>query len=639
MVTMSHSWMEEFEQRLQQLERSVASTQSDLSEALSFAIKAIGCLSENPITEFWIVQPESIHRVVDGVMHLLAPTLADPFGQLADSPAQWVDRSLTPLFTDGKSTDSQDVLICRYPLAQSQQIIIGTSGSPFHGSRPEIEDAALAVTTIFASRVTQHLLSATTKSAGAFDALLQFAAKLQTCDDERSIQQVIAQESGVIWPQCRIATMGFHAGKHRISSITGAGQINHQSAQVQAIESLASFIVRDETHKRSAPVAEQTTGEIKWIALDSLDESVQQSENNAELRQLIADYQTAGVVHVGTVVIHCDQIHVSTVLLESSRTELPLSSATSQWNNLIQAAMTRSRRSKRTRNNWRRHSWPITIGILSLLTAVSFFVPMDFELTANGQLVARGRRSVFAPESGTVTKVHFRNEQKVNLAAPLITLVNPELVQRASELDGEVATTKAAIAAVNARRTSRAAEGSAAEGQVLKQRLKSLEIERNLFNERIESLLIRAPFQGHVVRRDAAHDLTDRPLQRGQKIAELIPLNVSWELELHIPQSHSAYLQTAFAQQENGLPVRYIINSESNTTYPATLKSIEQFTYNRNGQLVQNAAVEVQLSDSSNAKSGTSVSARISCGRRSLGFIATRRIIETLQHLKFVWWN
>lgn len=636
---MSNSWMEDFETRLLQLERTVASSKSgwDISEldvTLKLAAAAIGCLADNPATDFWVLEPQHIHRLCDGTMHPLAAEQGNQLRQLADRPSQWVSPSLLQGFQIGRSSASHDVLVCRYPLAEFSTLITGISGAGFHGSRQQVEDATKAVTSIVAANVTQHLLSTTSKSAEFLTALLQFAARLQGCDDRGGIHQVIAQESGIVWPNCRIAAIEFDGRKHKVTAITGAGQINSQSAQIQSLESLADFLL--DHHERKESRADCA---LQWISLNQLEEALQLVDSGESLLQLASDYRTTGVVRVGITTIQCGATHVSTVLLESMEPQLHSSPAELHWQTLIQTAMTRVHKIGRKGKGWKRLSWPVTIGLISLLAALAFFVPIDFELPVEGQLVARGRRSLFAPESGTVTKVHFKNEQNVGSGDPLLTLANPELTLRQSELDGEIATTKAAVAAVNARRTSRAAEGSAAEGQVLKQRLKSLEAERKLIDERIDSLIIKAPFSGDIVRRNAALDLTNRPLQRGQRIAELIPIELDWELELYIPQSHSAYLQTALVHQESRLSLRYMINSEPNATYSATLESIEQFTYSRNSKLVQNAAVTVQLPDSSNAKSGTSVSARISCGQRSLGFVAARKLIEVLQHLKFVWWN
>lgn len=643
---MSHSWIEEFEQRLLQLEQSAAATESDLNQVMNQAAAAIACLGKNSIAEFWVVQPEAIYYVVDGNLQSLNPSQADQLRQLEDRSVHWVGRSELALLLDHTGWHDSDVLLSRYPLANLQEIVVAVSSSRFHGSRPETEQATLAVTTIVASQVAQHLLSKATESTNKTAALLHFSTKLQHCVNENSVQQVIAQESGIIWPHCRIATLEFSSTKHQVRTITGAGQVNQQSAQIQAIASLADFLLLLEA--LNGPSLQTSTSNqpqpIKWYSRNHLEESAEQAPSKPEFMQLMDDYRSSEIEHIGIAKLQCNQEHVATVLLESSAPQPQSSPITNsplaeQWFQLIEAATSRTRHRFQQHKAWTLRSWPVFIGITCLLLVISFLIPMDFELTATGQLVARGRRSIFAPESGTVTKVHFQNEQTVDAKAPLITLANPELVQRASELDGEIATTQAAEAAANARRTSRTAEGSAAEGQVLKQRLKSLRAERTLVEERIASLQIQAPFQGHVVRRDAEHDLTDRPLQRGQRIAELIPLDVDWQLELHIPQSHSAYLNTALEHQKTGLPLRYIINSDSNFTHSATLQALEQFTYVRNSQLVQNASVEVQLADTSNAKSGTSVSARISCGRSTLGFVATRKLIETLQHLKFVWWN
>lgn len=651
---MSQSWMEEFERQLQRLEQTVADPKSTLQQTVEIAVDAIGRLSEDSITEIWMAQPEAIHQLADGTTHLVSSESEHPFRRLADCPSQWIDKSELSIFSSNGNS-AQQILVTRHPLAQSQEVVVATTGARFFGSLKDTADATFAVTAIIAARMTQHLLSTAITSADTLQALLNFAAKLHACNDETNIYQVIAQESGTLWPNCRIAAMEFDGSRHRLQSITGVRQINHQAAQVQAIEALADFLVQAE------PQQPET---IQWVLVDQLTERLAGSSESFERQQLIADYQTGSVTHIGYVSIHSNAALALTVLIESSEAQFadsfqaslsheisdnqsPANHAAieeklnhqSQWRNLIQLAMNHTSTANRHVRSWRQLPWPMTLGIAALLIAVSFLIPMDFELTATGQLVAGGRRSVFAPESGTVTTVHFVNEQQVNVATPLVTLANPELVQRASELDGKIATTKAAVAAVNARRTSKTSEGSAAEGQVLKQQLKSLQAERRLIGERIDSLLIRAAFPGFVVRRDAVQDLTNRPLQRGQRIAELIPLNVDWQLELHIPQSHSAYLQTALSNKPDGLPLRYIISSEPNRTYSAALDSIEQFTYSRNSELVQNATVNLQLSDASNAKSGTAVSARISCGRRSLGFVAARKLIELMQHWKFIWWG
>ena len=636
---MTSSWMEEFEQQLQRLEQSSSSTVGDLDETVAMAVSAIGCLSDHPITEFWIVTSESVCQIIDGSLVTVAANDGGQFPDFAESPTQWIKQSALPLFPNrpkasAPEASAHDLLICRSPLADSQQIIVGTSARSFHGSRPDVEDATLAVTTLLASRITQALLTTTTESSKTLNQLLLFANKLQNCRYEASVQQVIVQESGFIWPESRIVSVASNGNQHSVKAITGAGQINRQAAQIQAIKTLVDFIQQHLSSKNDEP-----DGQICWIERSHLETLISQTDSKQILGQLLDDYQATGVSRVGVMSIHCHQQHVLTILVESNDHQSAPPSVESQWRDLIQAAVSRTHHNSHQRKQWKRLSWLKTAGILVLLIAVSFLIPMDFELTANGQLVASGRRSLFASESGTVAAVHFVNEQKVDINAPLVTLTNPELVQRASEIDGEIATTKAAVAAANARRTSRTAEGAAAEGQVLKQRLHSLEAERKLIGQRIDSLQIQAPFSGFIVRRDAVQDLTNRPLQRGQRIAELIPLEVDWQLQLHLPQSHSSYLQSALSVQKTGLPVRYIIHSESSANHSAMLLAIEQFVYSRNNELVQNATVDVQLSDLSNAKSGTSVSARIFCGRRSLGFVATRKLVEAMQYLKFAWWN
>ena len=90
---MSHSWIEEFEQRLLQLEQSAAATESDLNQVMNQAAAAIACLGKNSIAEFWVVQPEAIYYVVDGNLQSLNPSQADQLRQLEDRSVHWVGRS------------------------------------------------------------------------------------------------------------------------------------------------------------------------------------------------------------------------------------------------------------------------------------------------------------------------------------------------------------------------------------------------------------------------------------------------------------------------------------------------------------------------------------------------------------------
>lgn len=631
---MNESWMEEFEQRLLQLETVAHSSSDDLDTVVQSADRAIECLWSKVETSFWLLDSTQTLRFAAGGFQIQSSDIDAKIRELPNESVLWGSTSEWPLFAQEQFAEADLLFIRRHSLSDFGYLIVASSGDTTRCSKDQVDEATSAASTLLTFQVAQHLLAATSTAARRQEQLLNFASKLQTCQNQADVHQVVAQENGLCWPNTRITSLDFDGKHHTAKAITAVGQVNNQSAQVKLIELLADHLLQDLPNESNAHLVEGVR-----VSVDELEDRIVDSILKDEFRQLVTDFRTADVQQVLAVPIKCDDQHVTSVLIESYGAVPTVQEPLADWRQQIQAATFRCGRESRSgRTGFQLSRRAVFAGIAAMM-AISFLIPMEFELPVSGQLVAQGRRSLFAPESGTVTTVHFTNEKRVAAGEKLLELSSPELSLRLSELDGEIATTEAAVAAANARRINRTADGSAAEGQILKQRLKSLKSERLLTQQRIESLEIKAPFEGVIVRRDAEQNLTNRPLQRGQRIAELIPDGSGWELELYIPQSHYSYLQIAKKDGGGELGVRYVMNSESDTTYQSTIQSIEQLTYSRHSILVQNAKASVELPDSSNARSGTSVSARIACGTRSVGFVATRKVIEILQYLKFVWWN
>lgn len=631
---MTDSWMSEFERRLQQLEATVELPDIDLTTVADSASRAIGCLWKTARIDFWVIDEHTCHRLDSNAF---IPQTGDVTSRLRQLPIQtstWVASDQYPAQTIDTPVAEGRVLVRRHNLADAYQLVVTCTGEERLCSQAHAEEATSAAAALLASRVTQHLLAAASRTATRQSNLLAFASRLQACQTRADVHQSIANEQAAYLPNCRISSLDVNEHRHQLKAVTGAGQVNPQAAQVKLVESLMDQLLLIIPKTSSQPPHANV-----WISTETLQEQIECGELNHDVSELIEDFRTTGVHQVLAVpVLHKDH-HAISVLVESYDKSQRTEPLPSDWHDLIHSTTTRCLLAERSGKSTIKFSTRTIITTALFLSAISFLIPMDFELPVPGQLVASGRRSLFAPESGTVTTVHFTNEQLVVAGAPLVSLSNPELSLRLSELNGEIATTEAAVAAANARRINRTADGSAAEGQILKQSLKSLKSERLLTQQRIDSLEIKAPFTGIVVRQDAELNLTNRPLQRGQRIAELIPKTPTWELELHIPQSHYAYLASAQREEDSALEIRYVISSEPDTTYKSTVHSIEQFTYSRNNVLVQNARANILLPQSSNVRSGTSVSARISCGTRSVGFVAARRLIELFQHLKFVWWG
>ena len=105
-----------------------------------------------------------------------------------------------------------------------------------------------------------------------------------------------------------------------------------------------------------------------------------------------------------------------------------------------------------------------------------------------------------------------------------------------------------------------------------------------------------------------------------------------WQLELRIPDRLVRHVLAAQAQLNDELSVRFLFRMAPNTTYSAKLATLNMATdLDQDGELSTLATVPVNHSDIPNLRPGSSVIARIHCGRRSIGYVWLREFFEFLQ--------
>lgn len=629
---MSTSWLDEFELQLQRLESGISPTPMALAPFLQHASTAYQSFRINAIVDFLVVTGEHVHRYVGEEVRSADESSILLLQQLTDKAAQYVkDVSDASECDTVEDTSAPPPLVTQHSLAESQKLIVLIEGGQLVCSFDQAFEAASAVGNLVAFRIGQQRLEQATYSSDVGAELLNVATKLQGAANLSDVHRVIAHESGRLFPDCRIVSMDVDGDSFQVQAITGSANVNAESAHVRGLEAVAGQLKQGSSENAAAV--------SRWTSVDDLSKLDLQGDRSG-LAEILSDYRTTGVQHVALFCFEAQSAQQIAVLVESNQQSPPdVTQVSAGWNRLLPSVIQNVETDGRGSRRRKRRQRFTAVGVVIAAVIVSFFVPVDFELPVSGQLMARGRRFIFAPEDGMVKILALENEKQVEQGALLLEMQNSELSLRLKELDGQIATTQTAMATANARRLSRAQDGSAAEVQLLKQRLGNLEAERELVLQRVNSLRIRAPLSGVIVCRDALQTFTDRPLRRGQRIAEMIPQDNRWELELHIPQSYSAYLSEALSTQEGGLPLRYNVNSNPEDTHEAVLKSVEQFVYYHDGELIRNAVAPVKLEQMSGVRSGTSASVRVYCGRRSLGFVTTRRLLEYLQQLKFTWWG
>lgn len=281
--------------------------------------------------------------------------------------------------------------------------------------------------------------------------------------------------------------------------------------------------------------------------------------------------------------------------------------------------------------------------LIGVAAAVLLIIPARFELEAHGQVHPARRRQIFAPADGIITQVSVGNAAQVAEGELLAVMRNPELDLEEQRIRGEIATTNARLAAVRAarvdhdRRSTNSSNAGqlAAEEEELKQTSASLGRQLEIVNRRVAELTLRSPLAGQVVRWDMIRSLDSRPVRQGQLLMQVVDAAGPWQIELRIPDRHVRHVLAAQAEvhdKPGGVPVRFLFRMSPRTTYSAKLAEIHLATdLDQEGELSTLATVTLDPKEIPELRPGSSVIAKIDCGRRSLGYVWLRELLEFLQ--------
>ena len=287
-----------------------------------------------------------------------------------------------------------------------------------------------------------------------------------------------------------------------------------------------------------------------------------------------------------------------------------------------------------------RRARTIAMSIVGVLLALAL-IPTDFELESHGQVQPARRRHIYAPSDGVITKVVVDNAVSVDEGKTLAVMRNSELELEEQRIRGEISTSNARLGAIRATRvdhdrrpTSTSAGQLAAEEEELKKTLESLGRQLEIVNRRVAELTLRSPIAGQVVRWDLIRSLESRPVRQGQLLMQVVDPAGPWQLELRIPDRHVRHVLAAqaAATDANRLSVRFLFRMSPKTTYSAVLDDVHFATdLDQDGELSTLAKVTLNPKNIPDLRPGSSVIAKINCGRRSIGYVWLRELLEFLQ--------
>jgi len=279
-------------------------------------------------------------------------------------------------------------------------------------------------------------------------------------------------------------------------------------------------------------------------------------------------------------------------------------------------------------------------GILALV-----FIPAELRLEGKGTLEPVHRRDVFAGIDGVIDRLepgaeHGTEVKEGQLLAMLrntdLEVALTDVLGRKASSEEQLVSTRRALledkkisADEKTRLSGRAAQ--------LQREIESLEQQRRLYDTKKRDLEVRSPIDGVIVTWQVRDRLMLRPVEKGQSLLSVADKTGPWELEVHMPDDRLGHVNRAAAEARAAgreLVVDYILATDPGTRHRGTVKEIHEQAEVR-GEQGNTVLVRVTIDPGRHEKeelgAGASVTARIACGRRSLGYVWLHDVLAFIQ--------
>ena len=294
---------------------------------------------------------------------------------------------------------------------------------------------------------------------------------------------------------------------------------------------------------------------------------------------------------------------------------------------------------------------PKTILVVLLLLALligCFVFPYKFEVESDGKLLPVNRAEIFAQMDGDVTSVEVSHGSVVQPGTPLATLRNIDFDAQVTKLKGDMVRTASERSSKTAllRKTTDKMEQSRLAGEIqeLSVQLEYYAREMALLQQKQQDLVVKSQIAGVVVTFDVKEKLENRPVPRGQVLMEVADPTGDWEVELYMPENRIGLVREAQKNlvkefPDGDLRVTFILASQPDKKIKGRIVEIHKTAEVRE-EMGNTVLVRVAFDKSQvpNPNMGASVTGKIYCGERSIGYVWFYDLIAFIQQkILFRW--
>jgi multidrug efflux pump subunit AcrA (membrane-fusion protein) len=284
--------------------------------------------------------------------------------------------------------------------------------------------------------------------------------------------------------------------------------------------------------------------------------------------------------------------------------------------------------------------WTIAAGVTTLVVLLILFLwPADFELTAKGKLQPAVRREVFANLDGEITNVLVKHGDMVKKGQVLAEMRNTELQVKITATHGQLQGVTEQLLSANSRlrgeRTLDKNEKGRLRSEVakLQEEQASAEMQLSLLESKKKQLTVTSPIDGQVTTWDVENLLFGRSVQQGSILMTVVEPQGEWELQLQMPEDRMGYINDACRElNTNALPVEYITAMDPGAAHEGKISEIHRIAEVR-GEEGNTVLIRVAINkdDVPNRRNGAVVTAKVYCGRTSLGYAWFHDLVSFVQ--------
>ena len=470
----------------------------------------------------------------------------------------------------------------------------------------------------------------------------------------------IANEARNCLDADRVSVLSLRGNSCRLDAVSGVDKPNQRSNLVRKLEQLAAAVVAARQTLIYTGDTENLPPQVETALLDYLEESPSKVIAIVPLEMPTEaaseeDRQTEAAEPIGALVIESiEQLdgpellrraepivdHAATALGNAQTyRQIPLASILRPIGNWL--AMV----------GWYRLSTTMkVVAVVAIVMAAMFLIPTDFSIEVHGQLVPTTERNLFAPSDGYVEEIFVKHGEHVEEGQPLVQLQSNDFRLQRTEIIGKLQTAQAELDAIlvqrslGTRRDSRSdnrsptsPENLSADQLKLTRQIENLTQQRDLLQRREDALKLTSPIAGQVLDWEVDDILAGRPVSRGELLMKVANVAGPWVLELELPDKRTYHVVAAQEAAKEPLEVRFQLVNEPGKTYQGHLTGTAEIVDldEDSSEPFVPLVAEFDKDEIPHLRHGLSVVARIDCGRRSVAYVWSYQLVETIRRYLF----